>query len=152
MSTVMKSVMPCTSAWLKRCATATGASGVPRHASLALSSRAAPFAFSAISIKRSPGLRCSSPSLYCGVRFSTTSSTRSRSTGSKSSYTPTMPALTMPMSIPAWIAWYKNTVCMASRTGSLPLNEKLTFDTPPLTFAPGKFCLIQRVASMKSTA
>jgi len=27
-----------------------------------------------------------------------------------------------------------------------------TFETPPLTFACGKFCLIQRVASMKSTA
>ena len=35
---------------------------------------------------------------------------------------------------------------MASRTGSLPRNEKLTLDTPPLTFAPGKLCLIQRVA------
>jgi hypothetical protein len=36
-----------------------------------------------------------------GRRFSTTSSTRSRSSGARSSYTPTMPALTMPMSSPA---------------------------------------------------
>jgi len=63
-----------------------------------------------------------------------------------------MPALTMPMSMPAWMAWYRNTVWIASRTGSLPRNEKLTFDTPPDTLAPGRLRLIQRVASMKSTA
>ncbi len=63
-----------------------------------------------------------------------------------------MPALTMPMSMPAWIAWYRNTVWMASRTGSLPRKLKLTLDTPPETLAPGRCCLIQRVASMKSTA
>ncbi len=63
-----------------------------------------------------------------------------------------MPALTMPMSIPALIAWYRKTVWIASRTGSLPRNEKLTLLTPPLTFAPGRLSLIQRVASMKSTA
>ena len=34
---------------------------------------------------------------------------------------------------------------------ALPRNEKDTFDTPPDTRARGKFCLIQRVASMKST-
>ena len=152
MSSVMNSVMPCTKAWLKRCATVTGTSGEPRQASFWVSSLAAPLALSATSINRSPGVRCSSPSLYFGVLLSTTSSTRSRNTGSKSSYTPTMPALTMPMSMPAAIAWYTNTVCIASRTGSLPRNEKLTFETPPLTLAPGKFCLIQRVASIKSTA
>ena len=63
-----------------------------------------------------------------------------------------MPALTMPMSMPAWMAWYRNTVWMASRTGSLPRKLNDTLDTPPDTFAPGRFCLIQRVASMKSTA
>ena len=63
-----------------------------------------------------------------------------------------MPALTMPMSIPAWIAWYRKTVWMASRTGSLPRKLKDTLDTPPLTLAPGRLALIQRVASMKSTA
>ena len=30
---------------------------------------------------------------------------------------------------------------MASRTGSLPRNEKLTLETPPETLAPGRFCL-----------
>ncbi|MNT15930.1 hypothetical protein D3C72_1510100 [compost metagenome] len=84
--------------------------------------------------------------------MSTTSSTRSRSVGSRSSYTPTMPALTMPMSMPAWIAWYRNTVWMASRTGSLPRKLKLTLLTPPDTLAPGRFSLIQRTALMKSTA
>ena len=58
----------------------------------------------------------------------------------------------MPIASPALIAWYRNTVWIASRTGSLPRKLKLTFDTPPLTFAPGRFCLIQRVALMKSTA
>ncbi|NKA88722.1 hypothetical protein GO305_02356 [Ralstonia solanacearum] len=58
----------------------------------------------------------------------------------------------MPMSMPAPMAWYRNTVWMASRTTSLPRNENETFDTPPLTLACGNFCLIQRVASMKSTA
>ncbi|OQC00461.1 MAG: hypothetical protein BWX79_02966 [Alphaproteobacteria bacterium ADurb.Bin100] len=63
-----------------------------------------------------------------------------------------MPALTMPMSMPAAIAWYRNTVWMASRTGSLPRKLKETLETPPDTLAPGRCCLIQRVASMKSTA
>ena len=63
-----------------------------------------------------------------------------------------MPALTMPMSKPAWMAWYRNTVWMASRTASLPRKLKLTLLTPPLTLAPGKLALIQRVALMKSTA
>ncbi|MNR66573.1 hypothetical protein D3C85_1901350 [compost metagenome] len=58
----------------------------------------------------------------------------------------------MPMSMPAAMAWYRNTVWMASRTTSLPRNENDTLETPPLTFAYGRFCLIQRVASMKSTA
>jgi hypothetical protein len=39
------------------------------------------------------------------------------------------------MSMPAWIAWYRNTPWMARRTGSLPRKLKLTFDTPPLTRA-----------------
>ena len=41
---------------------------------------------------------------------------------------------------------------MASRTASLPLKEKDTFETPPLTLASGILCLITRVASIKSTA
>jgi 5-methyltetrahydrofolate--homocysteine methyltransferase len=39
-----------------------------------------------------------------------------------------------------------------SRTWSLPLKENDTLLTPPLTFTNGIFCLIMRVASMKSTA
>ena len=63
-----------------------------------------------------------------------------------------MPAFTIPMSKPALMAWYKNMVCIASRTGSLPRKLKLTLDTPPLTLAPGRLALIQAVALMKSTA
>ncbi len=37
------------------------------------------------------------------------------------------------MFMPARIAWYRNTECIASRTGSLPRNEKETLLTPPLT-------------------
>ena len=40
---------------------------------------------------------------------------------------------------------------MASRTTLLPRKLKLMFDTPPLTLAWGRFFLIHRVASMKST-
>ena len=35
---------------------------------------------------------------------------------------------------------------MASRTERLPRNEKLTFETPPDTSAPGRLALIQRTA------
>ena len=56
----------------------------------------------------------------------------------------------MPMSRPASIAWKRKTAWIASRTGLLPRNEKLTLEMPPETSAPGRFCLIQRVASMKS--
>jgi hypothetical protein len=52
------------------------------------------------------------------------------------------------MSIPARIAWYRNTEWIASRTGSLPRNEKETLLTPPLTLAWGRVALIRRVASM----
>ena len=49
------------------------------------------------------------------------------------------------------IAWYRNTECIASRTGSLPRNENDTLLTPPLTSACGSVALICRVASMKAT-
>ena len=62
------------------------------------------------------------------------------------------PALTMPMSMPAAIAWYRNTEWMAWRTVSLPRNEKDTLETPPETWQCGSVCLMMRVASMKSTA
>ena len=75
-----------------------------------------------------------------------------RSSAGRSSYTASWPAFTMPMSMPAWIAWYRNTEWIASRTGLLPRNENDTFDTPPEIIACGSVCLIVRVASMKSTA
>jgi hypothetical protein len=56
------------------------------------------------------------------------------------------------MSIPAPIAWYRNTEWIASRTRSLPRNENDTFDTPPDTLAPGSSALMRRVASMYSIA
>ena len=40
---------------------------------------------------------------------------------------------------------------MASRTGSLPRNEKDRFDTPPEMWAWGRVARIVRVASMKAT-
>ena len=53
----------------------------------------------------------------------------------------------MPMSMPARIAWYRNTACIASRSGLLPRNENDMLLTPPDTFAPGSVRLISRVAS-----
>ncbi|MND02999.1 hypothetical protein D3C83_226120 [compost metagenome] len=63
-----------------------------------------------------------------------------------------MPALTMPISMPAAMAWNRNAECIASRTLLLPRKLNEMFETPPLTLACGRFCLIQRVASMKSSA
>ena len=48
------------------------------------------------------------------------------------------------------MAWKRKTAWIASRTGLLPRNENDTLEMPPLTLAPGRFSLIQRVASMKS--
>jgi len=58
----------------------------------------------------------------------------------------------MPMLIPARIAWYRNTECIASRTTSLPRNENDTLLTPPLTSACGQAARMRAVASMKSSA
>ena len=69
-----------------------------------------------------------------------------------SSYTSSWPALTIAMSSPAEIAWYRNAECIARRTVSFPRNEKLRFDTPPETFAPGHRRLISRVDSMNAFA
>ena len=41
---------------------------------------------------------------------------------------------------------------MASRTASLPRNEKETLETPPLTWEKGKRRLSSRAAWMKATA
>jgi len=112
-----------------------------RHSSFVLSSLAAPFALSATR-RAAPG---------SGRRFSTTSSTRSRKPG-RDRHNAHMPALTMPMSMPALIALVQNTCGSPRAPGALRGKLKLTLLTPPDTLAPGQFCLIQRVASMKSTA
>ena len=57
----------------------------------------------------------------------------------------------MPMSMPAWMAWKRNTECIASRTGSLPRNEKDRFETPPEIWACGSVSRMLRAASMKAT-
>jgi hypothetical protein len=117
--------------------------GSERHSSSAFSVRSSlALYFSAISSRRSAA---------SSRRLSTTSSIRSRSSGSISSYTTRAPALTMPMSSPAPIAWNRKTEWIASRTGLFPRNENDTLEMPPETSAPGRFSLIQRVASMKST-
>ena len=56
------------------------------------------------------------------------------------------------MSRPAAIAWYRKAEWIARRTGSLPRNEKLRFDTPPDTRTSGCARLISRVASMNAFA
>ena len=58
----------------------------------------------------------------------------------------------MPMSMPAWMAWYRNAECIASRTMSLPRKENEMLLTPPLTLHRGSIALIWRVASIKFTA
>jgi len=131
--------MPCTSA-----CESLSRTGSSRHARF--SAGAAPF----FALKRSA--IASSRSVASGRRLSTTSSTRSRSSGSRSSTMGSAPALTMPMSMPARIAWNRNTAWIAWRTVSLPRNENDTFDTPPDTWQPGRVALMMRVASMKSTA
>ena len=58
---------------------------------------------------------------------------------------------TMPMSMPALQAWYRNAEWNARRTGSLPRKEKARLETPPEILHPGQRRLISRVALMKST-
>ena len=62
-----------------------------------------------------------------------------------------LPALTMPMSMPALIAWYRKAEWIASRTRLLPRKEKERLETPPeILRARAGWRLISRVASMKS--
>ena len=74
--------------------------------------------------------------------FRTTSSTQLRNSLSIFSYIVSCPGLTIPIVIPALIAWYKKTECIASRIESLPLKENEKFDTPPLIMAWGKVVVI----------
>ncbi len=69
-----------------------------------------------------------------------------------SSYWGMTPALTMAMSRPARIAWYRKTAWIASRTRSLPRKAKLTLETPPLIRTPGRSAFSLRVASKNDTA
>ena len=55
---------------------------------------------------------------------------------------------TIPIPIPARTAWYRKTEWMASRTGSLPRNEKEMLLTPPLTMEWGNLRRSSLVASM----
>ena len=88
-------------------------------------------------------------SVASGRRLKMMSSTCSSSAGGMSSYTTSWPALTMPMSSPALMAWKRKAEWMASRTTSLPRNENDRLLMPPLTRTPGHDALIWRVASMK---
>ena len=56
------------------------------------------------------------------------------------------------MSIPALIAWYRNTQWIASRTALLPRNENDTLETPPDRCECGKRFFSSFAASMKFTA
>mmetsp|Transcript_22281 Transcript_22281/g.71735 ORF Transcript_22281/g.71735 Transcript_22281/m.71735 type:complete len:206 (+) Transcript_22281:1654-2271(+) len=144
----MKSGMPLTSECASRSST-----GASRHAAAAAALTAPPpAALSAASFSRSSTARAISASVAPACRFRMTSSTRvSRSLG-MSSYTCSKPALTMPMSMPAAMAWYRKALCIASRITFTPRNPNDKLDTPPDTLAYGHWALISRVASMKSTA
>lgn len=85
-----------------------------------------------------------SRSVASGRRFSTTFSHSSSNSEGISLYTCSIDGLTMPMSIPSAIAWYRNTECIASRTLLLPRNENDRLLTPPLTFAYGQLALTSR--------
>ncbi len=80
----------------------------------------------------------------------TSSITSNRSAG-MSWYITFEAGLTMPMSMPFCIPWYRNTACMASRRKLLPRKANDRLLTPPLTWAWGRFCVIQPVARMKSS-
>ena len=56
----------------------------------------------------------------------------------------------MPMSMPALMAWNRNTECIASRTFSLPRKEKEKLETPPEIWAWGFSRRITAAASMKA--
>ena len=100
-SSTMKAVMPCTSACDRRASTEAA-----RQARSSSFLAPEPFTVSANCTRRSVGVRSSSASVLPtgSARSSTTSSTRSRSLGSRSAYTPSWPALTMPIVMPSLTA------------------------------------------------
>ena len=60
--------------------------------------------------------------------------------------------MTIPMSRPARIAWYRNAACIASRTCWFPRKANERFEIPPLVRAPGQRSLIRGIASMNALA
>ena len=91
-------------------------------------------------------------SVESSLLLSRTSSTYSNKTGSISEYISNIEGFTIPIPIPFFMAWYRKAECIASLTLLFPRNEKETFDTPPLTCAPGRFSVIHFVARKKSRA
>ncbi len=130
--------MPSTSAWRRRSVT-----GNARHAA---SARVATV------LSRCCSARVVSRSVASGRRLNSTSSTTTSTSAGTSSYTASWAALTMPMSIPAPIAWYRNAECIASRTWALPRNANDRLLTPPLTRARGNVALMRRTASRYAIA
>ena len=137
-SASINSVIPFTRLCFKR-----SSMGSERHSCACFLSSFFPFTVSDRARRRS---------VASSRRLSNTSSTCSSSSLGMSSYTSTIPAFTIPISKPALMAWKRKALCMASLTVLFPLKEKEIFDTPPETFAPGRFSLIHLVALMKSTA
>jgi hypothetical protein len=121
----MKSVMPCTSAWLRR-----SSHRPARQARRALSSLAAPL--------RSVGdLDQALAGVLAAVQHHVLDAlaqlglevvVHAHHAGVDDAHVQ-----------PGRMAWYRNTVWMASRTGSLPRKLKDTLDTPPDTLAPGRW-------------
>ena len=103
-------------------------------------------------VPTNPSAKSNKRSVASALLLRITSSTCSKRSFGISEYTSNMAGFTIPIFIPALIAWYKNTECMASRTGLFPLKLKDTLLTPPLTDTPGRFSLTHWVALIKSTA
>ena len=86
------------------------------------------------------------------LRSKMTSSTASRSSAGMSSRFFSVEGLTIAISSPAAMAWWRNAACIASRTNGLPRNANDRLETPPEVRTPGRRAFIHRTASMKSTA
>mmetsp|Transcript_134955 Transcript_134955/g.288713 ORF Transcript_134955/g.288713 Transcript_134955/m.288713 type:complete len:204 (+) Transcript_134955:51-662(+) len=84
--------------------------------------------------------------------FKITSSHNFRAFSLMSSYRGRPPGLTMDMFKPLGTAWYKKTLCIASRNAFRPRNEKDKLLRPPLKDTQGHVRLISATALMKSMA
>jgi len=142
----MKSGMPFTSEYVRR-----SWHGFSRHSRPLRAAATAPPFLRASAASFSTSARASSRSVASGwLRHSTTSSTMASRSAGISLYTCSMPAFTMPMSMPAPIAWNRNTLCIASRITSTPRKPKDRLDTPPEILQPGHVALMRAVALIKS--